>query len=113
MGISNKRVIYISGPMTGLPNYNYDEFNRVASILKRMGYKVINPADTGVREGWIWRDYLTKDLIDLLSNNVSIVVTLDGWENSKGARLEVHVAKELGMDVIPVRDFLSMHGLRG
>ncbi|WP_371807265.1 DUF4406 domain-containing protein [Pseudomonas sp. KK4] len=37
-----------------------------------------------------------------------MVAVLPGWENSKGARLEVHIARELGMPVVNAHDLLSM-----
>ncbi|WP_318011744.1 DUF4406 domain-containing protein [Pseudomonas sp. REP124] len=33
---------------------------------------------------------------------------LPGWGNSKGARLEVHIARELGMPVVNAHDLISM-----
>jgi hypothetical protein len=35
-----------------------------------------------------------------------VVVTLPGWQNSKGARLETHVAAELGIPVVELDDYL-------
>lgn len=102
-----QEVIYISGPMTGLPDYNYPEFFRVAELLESKGYKVINPAKIGVREGWNWKDYMVVNMIDLLTNDVTTIVTLNGWENSKGAKLEVHIGNELQMRVVSLEDFLS------
>lgn len=104
-------VIYISGKMSGVKDYNYPAFFEAEYILRRLGYDVVNPARTGVQEGWEWKDYLKKDLVDILTKNVDTVVTLEGWEDSRGARLEVHVAKELGMKVISMKEFLYSHGL--
>lgn len=98
--VENKEVAFISGPMTGLPNYNYDEFFRVEELLKELGYRVINPARIGVQDGWEWRDYMKAGLVQLLQEEVDFVVALDGYENSKGAKLEMHIAKELG---VPIR----------
>lgn len=35
--------IYLSGPMTGYPQFNCHNFESVATFLKELGYKVINP----------------------------------------------------------------------
>jgi hypothetical protein len=111
-----KKIIYISGPMTGLPEYNYPEFNRVAAILEEKGYIVVNPTSTGFQRGWIWKQYLIVDLVMLLTGGgqygaVDHVVTLDGWEKSKGARLEVHVARELEIPVESIISFLLEGGV--
>ena len=36
-----------------------------------------------------------------------LLVTLDGWDRSKGARLEVHVANELGIKVMDYKALRS------
>lgn len=100
------KTVFISGPMTGLPDYNYQEFFRVEKLLRDAGYSVINPASNGVRDGWEWRDYMTQSLMMLLTRDVDAVVTLDGWKRSKGASLEVYVARALGMDVVPAHELL-------
>lgn len=40
--------IYIAGPMTGLPDFNFPAFNDMAAILRGLGYHVENPAEHGV-----------------------------------------------------------------
>ncbi len=90
--------VYISGPMTGIENYNFPAFNRAAAILAMHGYDVENPADKGVIDGWEWADYLRYDLRVLTLCDA--IYRLPGWENSRGATLEVHVAVALGLTVI-------------
>lgn len=38
--------LYLSGPMTGLPDHNREAFNKREGMLKRRGYDVVNPART-------------------------------------------------------------------
>lgn len=94
--------IYISGPMTGYPDLNFPAFNRAANALRAVGFPVINPADFGVTPNETWAECLKRDIHVLVS--CQQVVTLDGWQQSKGARLECHVANELG---IPVTSFFE------
>ena len=91
---------YISGPMTGYPDHNFPAFFVAADKLNKMGKTVVNPAELDLDEqGPIrpWSYYLRRDLKILLDCHE--VVALKGWEESKGASLEVHVAKELGMAI--------------
>jgi hypothetical protein len=37
--------IYLSGPMTGLPDLNFPAFHAEAARLRALGYDVINPAE--------------------------------------------------------------------
>ncbi len=39
------KTIYISGPMSGLPECNYPAFNAAAAHLRALGYSVENPAE--------------------------------------------------------------------
>jgi hypothetical protein len=98
--------VYLAGPMTGFEDFNFPAFNKMAADLRARGYVVENPAEHGVVEGADWADYLAYDLTRLgLCGQVAV---LPGWENSKGARLEVHIARELGMKVVNAHDLVSM-----
>ena len=37
--------IYLAGPMTGLPEFNYPAFHAEAARLRQLGYHVENPAE--------------------------------------------------------------------
>ncbi|WP_084613906.1 DUF4406 domain-containing protein [Nakamurella lactea] len=87
--------VYISGPMTGIPGLNFTAFNDAEVRLKAAGYGVSNPAAKGEIDGFTWSDYLRVDLRELTT--CGGIYLLPGWENSKGACLEYHVAKELGL----------------
>lgn len=43
--MSTQRIIYIAGPMTGKPEWNFPEFDRVAEELRAQGHIVVNPCD--------------------------------------------------------------------
>lgn len=93
-----KGVVYISGPMTGLPNFNFDNFNRVAKYLRALGYEVINPAENFNGKTDLPRDeYMREDIKNVMDANT--IVVLDGWTESKGAVTEVRIAREIGLDI--------------
>lgn len=89
--------IYLAGPMTGYPEWNFPAFNAEAARLRRLGHDVVNPAEHGADPAMSWADYLRLDLAQLLT--CEAVALLPGWEASKGATLERHVATALGMKV--------------
>lgn len=91
--------IYLAGPMSNLPDLNFPAFNAEAVRLRAMGYEVENPAEVQLPEGATWSDYMRADLPLLLKCDT--VVLLPGWNHSRGARLEAHLARELGMHVVP------------
>lgn len=90
--------IYIAGPMTGLPDFNFPAFNFEAALLRNQGLHVENPAEHGTVDGAEWADYLRYDIGRLAT--CGAIYLLKGWENSKGAQLEVHIARTLGMEVM-------------
>lgn len=94
---SRIRILYISGPMSNIPECNYPEFNRVAVELREAGFVVINPAELTLPKPGSYVDLLRRDLEALL--HCDGVALLPGWANSRGATTEVHVAELLKMPV--------------
>ncbi len=90
-------IVYISGPMTGYPLHNYPAFREAREQLRAEGFTVLCPAEAGVVEEWSWSDYLRRDLVMVCQADA--VVLLRGWLDSKGALLEIHVARELGLQI--------------
>ncbi|HXE63254.1 MAG TPA: DUF4406 domain-containing protein [Bryobacteraceae bacterium] len=106
---ADDQTIYIAGPMTGLPNYNFDAFNSTAAKLRHEGFHVLNPAETdGGSTAQSWGYYMRKALRMLVQADV--VALLPGWRNSKGAQIEVYVARALDMPLVdaerlePIKD---------
>ena len=91
--------------MTGLPNYNFDAFDRAAKILKARGLEPMNPADNGRQ--WLielaHREPNASEYQDLLNagrkmiRECSRIYLLRGWEKSKGALSELSYALILGL----------------
>ncbi|EPW8906991.1 DUF4406 domain-containing protein, partial [Pseudomonas aeruginosa] len=98
LSASRERRIYIAGPMTGYKDCNFPAFNAQAEALRGLGYHVENPADHGVVDGAEWQDYLRYDISRL--STCEAIFLLPGWSKSKGAALEVYIAKALGMTFI-------------
>lgn len=90
---------YIAGPMTGIPEFNYPLFNEVAAELRANGVEVHNPAENDCGSfGKPWEFYMRLALKQLLE--CDSVCLLPGWQNSRGARIEESLARELDMDVL-------------
>lgn len=95
---SRGKRLYIAGPMTGYPDFNFPAFNAAAATMRAEGWHVENPAEHGIVEGAEWGDYLRYD-IGRLATCESIML-LPGWSKSKGAGLEVTIARQLGMPIM-------------
>jgi hypothetical protein len=97
---------YLSGPMSGLPEYNYPHFHTVAAALRLLGHNVVNPAELnptgGTRE-----DCLRADIRALCDCTGLILLT--GWQHSIGAHIELNLAHRLGLSIQTLDDFLKEH----
>ena len=97
--------LYISGPMTGLPDYNRPAFNSTALQLRRAGYEVVNPVDNGLPESSPWHHHMRADIGLLM--RCDAVAWLPGWHQSKGAKIEIELANKLLMPCHPVGYWMS------
>ena len=104
--------VYISGPMSGLPDNNFPAFHAAAADLRGLGYEVVNPAeiDAGVRADEVgtdafWRACMRADIKALC--DCGALALLPGWERSKGAHIELNLAHRLGMRIGTVAEFVQ------
>lgn len=91
--------VYLSGPMTGLTERNYPAFHAEARRLRALGWRVVNPAESQLPADSEWGAFLRADIIEMLGH-CDTVVALPGWRRSKGARLEILIARAIGMRVL-------------
>ena len=104
-----RQTIYISGPMTGLPEFNYPAFHEAAQRLRNAGYTVFNPAEKTTPVSAPWAQHMREDIRALMDCHG--VATLSGWTASKGARLELSIARPLGFTVLSVEQWLEAAAL--
>ena len=87
--------IYISGPMTGCPDFNKPAFFAAEETLRELGYEPVNPARNGLPDSAEWHEHMRADIKMLM--DCEAVCMLPGWGSSKGATLEIDIACRLGM----------------
>lgn len=99
-------MLYLSGGMTGLPDLNRPAFNKAAKALRKRGYRVVNPPELDYNEPKrSWSECLRRDIKHLMKCDK--VATLSGWKKSRGANLEVYIAKALKFEIRPVNYWLK------
>lgn len=100
--------IYISGPMTGHPNYNHPLFNLTAATVRALGHEALNPAElfAGAQDR-AYADYIRGSLEMLLLADA--ILLLDGWATSRGARIEHECAMALGLKPVRIRKLRDDH----
>lgn len=105
-GVASGPLIYLSGPMTGLLDFNYAAFDRAAAQLRALGFPVFNPTETFGRFSGLPKE--TYMAVDLAAVEVcGVVLLLTGWSVSEGAIREVQRALELGKKVELLSTFLE------
>ena len=98
--INNNQTIYLSGPMTGLPDYNREAFNMRTEAFRQAGYTVNNPAEISVTHGTSksYGFYFKRALRMMLNSDV--VYIFGDITKSNGALMELNVAKMAEMPVV-------------
>ena len=93
--------IYIAGKITGLTEEEYTEkFSNATLVLMDNGVTVVNPVIicSGLDESNTWKEYMDICLFNLI--RCDSIYMLNNWFDSKGARVEYAVAKELGLKIM-------------
>lgn len=101
---------YLAGPMRGIPLWNFPAFDDYATWLRGAGWDIVSPADLDrdagfteftetLPDGFI-HEALRRDVEALLT--VEAIVLMPGWQDSTGAKFELSVAENLGLDVFRI-----------
>ncbi|HDR2588132.1 TPA: DUF4406 domain-containing protein [Enterobacter ludwigii] len=88
--------IYITGPMSGLPEFNRPAFFKAAEEISARGHCVLNPAI--LPDGLTQHEYM--DICQAMVRSADAIFMLNRWENSRGALAELHQARKLGLLII-------------
>lgn len=107
--------VFLAGPMSGYPEWNFPAFDAAARVLRRHDLIVFNPAErdratgfdptgmTGTEDlaavGFDLRAAM-RDNLAWLCEHADAVALLDGWERSPGALAEVAVARALKLSLL-------------
>lgn len=83
--------------MTGKPLLNFPAFNAEADRLRALGYDVVNPAEINPDHSVPWATCMRDDIAQLV--RCDGIVLLPGYESSRGACLELTIARALGLNV--------------
>lgn len=93
--------VYISGPMAGIKDHNFPAFHAADRHLTDIGYDTVNPAIIN-KDGGTRAYCMRRDIFALL--DCKAIYLLPGWEKSKGALLEVEIAKQLDLEFKYAKD---------
>ena len=93
--------VYISGPITGMPDLNRHAFDEMERALRVAGYRPVNPhtlPSHSFAADVTWQGYMRRDIAALMT--CSAIVMLPCWMDSGGAKLEHDLALAVGITEI-------------
>lgn len=91
--------IYISGPISGRDiDEVREEFARASLYIMGQGHTAVSPFDNGLSTDAPYIEHLIADL--RLLSECDAIYMLKGWNNSRGAQLELSYAKIYGLRII-------------
>ena len=94
----NSKIVYLSGPMSGLPVGTYTrKFMEAEEFYHDQGYKVVNPCNLILKDA-SYDELLENDLVHL--RECTHIALLNGWFDSNGSKIELKEAKDLGLKII-------------
>lgn len=103
--MADKKIIYISGPITGVLNYKED-FEKAEEMLTELGYTVLTPSR--LPGGMDNAHYMRIDLA--MIDSADAVVFLSGWQHSKGAKLELLYCEYINKPTLELKTRSFEHG---
>jgi Domain of unknown function (DUF4406) len=113
--------IYIAGPMSNIPQFNFPAFYAAAGVLRQAGFEVVSPAEMddaedaglamkssegspGHHPSKTWGDFLARDVKMLSDTGIQGIVFLPDWIKSRGAKLEATVGLLNGFTFWELKD---------
>jgi hypothetical protein len=90
---------YIAGKIGDLPEEIYKaNFEKAKNHVVQLGLIPISPIDLPHDHDKSWRSYMIEDLTTMMQ--CSFVYVMDGWLESKGARIEIELARKLQIKIL-------------
>lgn len=97
--------IYLSGPITDIPQGNRPLFESETARLRALGYDIVNPWELNPAEDADWMDCMLVDLPAVKSCHA--IALLPGWIFSNGAQMEYITARKYGLVVLHAADIVD------
>lgn len=97
---NEEKSVYISAPITGVDKTESDKaFFQGIELACDLGFcRIIDPRQNGLPKDAPWNKHMAADITRLVTCDA--IILCEGWATSRGCRLEHHIAIELGIQII-------------
>lgn len=102
MDVNGRKIVYLSGPITGTDDY-MERFARAEERLTKRGYAVINPARVCAQLPELEHDQYMQVCVPMIEV-ADVIYMLKHWEESKGAKMEYFYAQFWSVKILDERD---------
>jgi hypothetical protein len=85
--------------MAGYPDNNFPAFQAALDWCREHGVDALSPHEIAHPDGSMWADFLRRD-IEVMVRDCRGLILLQGWPQSKGARLELATAVAMDWPVM-------------
>lgn len=90
--------VYIIGKITGVEKEAYNLFDEAENKLVQNGFEAVNPMKLNHEHDRTWEAFMKNYIKAML--DCDSVYLLPNWYHSKGAIIEMELAKSLGLEII-------------
>ena len=91
-------IVYIAGKVSGMENEAKLAFKIAEKELNLQGNDVINPMELEHDHDKTWQSYMRECISAMMKADA--LYLLPNWRESKGARIEVQLAHNLGIKIL-------------
>lgn len=103
-----KQKIYIAGKISGEPIALCTiKFGTIQKEIEHLGHDAVNPLEVCIADEVTWHEAMRKDIKALM--DCDALFALKDYNKSRGAMLEIHIARELEMPIFTSIKDLKRH----
>ena len=102
-------LIYLCGPITGMPNGNRSLFQKAENWYINRGHSIVNPHNVAIGLGDVPEHLIVKDELASITTLVDYIALLPGWHDSRDGLVEVAVGLACGIPFVRAFSFDPIH----
>lgn len=107
--MTSPKIIYLCGPITGMPNGNKSLFDKAENWYIKRGHQIVNPHNVAYYLGDVPEHVIVKDELASITTVVDCIALLPGWKDSRFGLIEVAVGLASGIPFVRAFSFDTIY----